>query len=35
MPLMRLIAENIGPFENLDIDFSDGNGKPHSNLLVN
>lgn len=29
MPLMRLIAENIGPFEKLDIDFSDGNGKPH------
>jgi len=29
IPLMRLIAENIGPFERLDIDFSDGNGKPH------
>jgi predicted ATP-binding protein involved in virulence len=29
MPLMRLIAENVGPFERLDIDFSDGNGKPH------
>jgi predicted ATP-binding protein involved in virulence len=29
MPLMRLIAENIGPFESLDIDFSDGHGKPH------
>jgi len=29
MPLLRLIAENIGPFEKLDIDFSDGNGKPH------
>jgi hypothetical protein len=29
MPLMRLIAENIGPFERLDIDFSDGNGKAH------
>jgi hypothetical protein len=29
MPLMRLIAENIGPFERLDIDFSDGHGKPH------
>ena len=26
---MRLIAENIGPFERLDIDFSDGNGKLH------
>jgi hypothetical protein len=21
MPLMRLIAENIGPFEKLDVDF--------------
>jgi hypothetical protein len=29
MPLMRLIAENVGPFERLDVDFSDGNGKPH------
>jgi len=29
MPLMRLIAENVGPFEKLDIDFSDGNGEPH------
>ncbi len=29
MPLMRLIAENVGPFERLDIDFSDGQGKPH------
>jgi hypothetical protein len=29
MPLMRLIAENVGPFEKLDIDFSDGNGKPY------
>ena len=29
MPLVRLIAENVGPFERLDIDFSDGNGKPH------
>jgi len=26
---MRLIAENIGPFERLNIDFSDGQGKPH------
>ena len=26
---MRLIAENVGPFERLDIDFSDGSGKPH------
>src|ERR1035438_9547073 len=29
MPLMRLIAENVGPFERLDIDFSDSSGKPH------
>ncbi|MGA3094928.1 MAG: AAA family ATPase [Bryobacteraceae bacterium] len=26
---MRLIAENVGPFERLDIDFSDGKGNPH------
>ncbi|MGD0869446.1 MAG: AAA family ATPase [Bryobacteraceae bacterium] len=26
---MRLIAENIGPFERLDIDFSDGHDRPH------
>src|ERR1700691_3086570 len=29
MPLMRLIAENIGPFERLDVDFSDGSGNPY------
>lgn len=29
MPLVRLIAEGVGPFERLDLDFSDGNGKPH------
>ena len=29
MPILRLIAEGVGPFESLDIDFSDGNGKPH------
>ena len=29
MPLIRLIAENIGPFERLDLDFSNGSGKPH------
>ncbi len=29
MPLVRLIAEGVGPFEKLDLDFSDGNGKPH------
>jgi len=29
MPLMRLVAENIGPFERLDVDFSDGSGNPY------
>ena len=29
MPLVRLIAEGVGPFERLDLDFSDGNGRPH------
>src|ERR1035438_8765545 len=29
MPILRLIAQGVGPFESLDIDFSDGNGKPH------
>src|ERR1700677_1270408 len=29
MPLVRLIAEGVGPFEKLDLDFSDGSGKPH------
>ena len=29
MPLLRLIAEGVGPFERLDIDLSDGKGKPH------
>src|ERR1700733_12998453 len=29
MPLVRVIAEGVGPFEKLDLDFSDGNGKPH------
>jgi len=29
MPLMRLIAEGVGPFQTLDIDLSDGKGKPH------
>jgi energy-coupling factor transporter ATP-binding protein EcfA2 len=29
MPLVRLIAEGVGPFERLDIDLSDGKGKPH------
>jgi hypothetical protein len=39
MPLMRLIAENIGPFERLDVDFSDGSGNryrgPHIFAGVN
>ena len=26
---MRLIAEGVGPFQTLDIDLSDGKGKPH------
>jgi len=26
---MRLIAENVGPFERLDVDFSDGSGNPY------
>ena len=29
MPLLRLIAEGVGPFERLDVDLSDGNGNPH------
>lgn len=29
MPLVRVIAEGVGPFERLDLDFSDGHGKPH------
>ncbi len=29
MPVVRLIAEGVGPFERLDLDLSDGNGKPH------
>jgi predicted ATP-binding protein involved in virulence len=29
MAILRLIAQGVGPFESLDIDFSDGNGKPH------
>ena len=28
MALLRLIAEGIGPFQRLDLDFSDGNGRP-------
>jgi hypothetical protein len=29
MPLLRLIAEGIGPFERLGVDLSDGKGNPH------
>jgi len=29
MPLLRLIAEGVGPFEYLDVDLSDGKGNPH------
>ncbi len=29
MPLLRLIAEGVGPFDRLDLDFSDGHGNPH------
>jgi len=28
MALLRLIAEGVGPFKRLDLDFSDGNGNP-------
>lgn len=27
--MVRLIAENVGPFDKLDVDFSDGSGRPH------
>lgn len=29
MPLVSVIAEGVGPFERLDLDFSDGQGRPH------
>jgi energy-coupling factor transporter ATP-binding protein EcfA2 len=29
MGIVRMVAEGIGPFENLVLDFSDGKGKPH------
>lgn len=29
MPILRLVAEGVGPFERIDVDFSDGNGNPH------
>ncbi|MBI4877407.1 MAG: AAA family ATPase, partial [Acidobacteria bacterium] len=29
MPILRLVAEGVGPFEKLDLDLSDGQGNPH------
>ncbi len=29
MPILRLVAEGVGPFEKLDLDLSDGHGNPH------
>jgi hypothetical protein len=29
MPILRLVAEGVGPFEKLDLDLSDGEGNPH------
>jgi len=29
MPILRLVAEGVGPFEKLDVDLSDGKGNPH------
>ena len=29
MPIVRLVAEGVGPFDHLDTDFSDGKGNPH------
>lgn len=29
MPILKLHAENIGPFDRLELDLSDGNGKAH------
>jgi energy-coupling factor transporter ATP-binding protein EcfA2 len=29
MGIVRMVAEGIGPFEDLDLDFSDGKGNPH------
>ncbi|MBV9760463.1 MAG: AAA family ATPase [Acidobacteriaceae bacterium] len=29
MPLLKLVAEGVGPFERIEIDFSDGQGNPH------
>ena len=29
MPILRLVAEGVGPFEKLDLDLSDGKGNPH------
>lgn len=30
MPIVRLVAEGVGPFERLDLDLSDGHGNPHA-----
>jgi hypothetical protein len=29
VPILRLVAEGVGPFEKLDLDLSDGKGNPH------
>jgi hypothetical protein len=29
MPLVKLVAEGVGPFERLELDLSDGKGNPH------
>ena len=29
MPIVKLVAEGIGPFDRLELDLSDGNGNPH------
>ena len=29
MPIVRAIAEGVGPFDKLDLDLSDGKGNPH------
>jgi hypothetical protein len=29
MPLVKLVAEGVGPFERLELDLSDGDGNPH------
>jgi hypothetical protein len=29
MPIVKLVAEGVGPFDRLELDFSDGDGNPH------